>query len=376
MKDRIYLDYNATSPLSKRVIDFLGKGDLSFVNANPSSNHSSGKKSKKTINSVSDYLLDSFHFKNSHTVLFNSGATEAINTFFRLKKSDLMIYAVTDHPAVIAMADFNKSCGVDAIALEVDRNGNIDINELKLILDSTSKNVFLNITLVHNENGSIFELSPIIELKNNYNFILHVDAVQSVMRFDGWNHLSEKIDAVSYSAHKFGALKGIGFSFIKSEFKFAPLLNGGGQQAGLRSGTENPLATYSIQLALEEVIDNGSIEKSIELKRAIVNLFKTVLGESGIVIFENNSNQACNTVPLIFKKFKSDISLIHFDMEGIDISYGSACASGSIEGTQSLKSLGLSEYSKNFVRLSFGPFDYKNSESILKHLENVFNKLK
>jgi cysteine desulfurase len=367
VKDRIYLDYNATSPLSKRVIDFLGKGDLSLVNANPSSNHSSGKKSKKTINSVSDYLLDSFHFKKSHSVLFNSGATEAINTFFRLKKSDLMIYAVTDHPAVIAMADFNKSYGVDAIALEVDRNGNIDINELKLILDSTSKNVFLNITLVHNENGSIFELSPIIELKNNYNFILHVDAVQSVMRFDGWNHLSEKIDAVSYSAHKFGALKGIGFSFIKSEFKFAPLLNGGGQQAGLRSGTENPLATYSIQLALE---------KSIELKRAIVNLFKTVLGESGIVIFENNSNQACNTVPLIFKKFKSDISLIHFDMEGIDISYGSACASGSIEGTQSLKSLGLSEYSKNFVRLSFGPFDYKNSESILKHLENVFNKLK
>jgi cysteine desulfurase len=203
-----------------------------------------------------------------------------------------------------------------------------------------------------------------------------VDAVQSVMRFDGWNHLSEQIDAVSYSAHKFGALKGIGFSFIKSEFKFAPLLNGGGQQAGLRSGTENPLATYSIQLALEEVIDDGSIEKSIELKIAIVNLFKTVLGESGIVIFENNSNQACNTVPLIFKKFKSDISLIHFDMEGIDISYGSACASGSIEGNQSLKSLGLSEYSKNFVRLSFGPFDYKNSETILKHLENVFNKLK
>jgi cysteine desulfurase len=376
VKDRIYLDYNATSPLSKKVIDFLSLGDFSFLEANPSSIHTSGKISKKNINSVSDFLLTTFNLKDTHSIIYNSGATEAINTFFRLKESELMIYVETDHPAVLEMAKYNESFGVEVIALKVDRSGSINIDELKNILESTSKKTFLNITMVNNENGLIFDLSKVIDLKSEFDFILHLDAVQSVMKFEGWNELSGKIDIITYSAHKFGALKGIGFCFLKSGFEFSPLIIGGGQQGTKRSGTQNPLGIYSIQLALEEIIERGSLEASKKLSESIKNLFKTIMKDNGIVVLEDSDSQACNTIGLIFKNFKSDISLIQFDMEGIDISFGSACSSGSIEGSQSLESLGLGEYTKNFIRLSFGPFDYLREDLITNSLESVFTKLK
>lgn len=375
MKDRIYLDYNATSPLAKNVTDFLAQGDLSFLNANPASAHSSGKKSAKSISEVTEFLLSTFRFNNSHNVLYHSGATEAINTFFRLSNKDIMIYSESDHPCVKAMAEYNDEIGVETHCLIVNEFGEIDLVVLESILKDCSKNILLNITLVNNETGYITDIKPIIDLKKRYSFILHVDAVQSIARFEGWNELSSEIDIITYSAHKFGALKGVGFSLIQNGFQFKPLIIGGGQQESLRSGTQNPLGVYSIKLALEEVIENHSIKESLKLKNDIIDLFNSVVGDSGMVLLSSSNQIACNTIGLIFKKFKSDISLIHFDMQSIDVSFGSACSSGSIEANQSLASLGVSKYSKNFIRLSFGPLDYINRKDILTRLESVFKRL-
>lgn len=373
MKDRIYLDYNATSPLSKKVIDFLGKGDFLF--ANPASIHTAGKKSKKSQSEVESFLLNTFGLQSSHLVYFHSGATEALNTFFNLEINSIMIYSAADHAAVLEIAKFNANRGIETLCIENQIDGRVDLAKLEEHLQKSTKKVFFNFTWIGNESGILSDLKRLIELKEKYEFYIHVDAVQTIMRFDAWNMLYPQVEAYSYSAHKFGALKGIGFSFIKNGYKLKPLIVGGGQQKGIRSGTENTLGVATIKLALEDIIEKGNLLESYKFRDKIKALFKEIVGENGIIICENNNLSSACTVALIFKKHKSDISLMHFDLQGIDVSFGSACSSGSIGGATSLLSMGLSEYQKHFIRISYGPESYMEEKNILLKLKNVFESL-
>ena len=372
MSQRLYLDYNATSPLSKSVIKFLSSGDLPF--ANPASIHTSGKNSKRLINQVSEILKKNYSL-SSEKILYHSGATEALNTFFNLSSSDVMIYSKTDHPALGYIASNHRNRGGDVFCLDSLKNGSFDYESLECILKSINHDrVYLNITWVNNESGLINKLDMIETLKKSYSFFVHVDAVQSVGRFEGWNHIDFSFDMISFSAHKFGALKGVGFSILDSSFSLFSLIRGGGQQRGLRSGTENLIGVYSIKLALEDIKNDSNIVESYLLKEKIEGLFLDYMKDKGILL-QTSQSVACNTVGLIFKKIKSDLCLIQFDLEGVDVSYGSACSSGNISETQTLSSMGFADFQDHFIRLSFGPFDYKNKEIILNKLEKVFLKI-
>lgn len=371
MKDRIYLDYNATSPLSKRSIEILDKGDFLFVN--PSSSHSSGKSARKLLNLANNYIKNIFNCPSDFELIFHSGATEALNTFFNLSSQDIMIYSESDHPAVEALARKNKENGCEVYCL--NQSPFFDFESFEKILESSQKEIFLNFTWVNNETGLINDLKRIVALKSKYNFYIHVDAVQSVGKFIGWDKLLDGIDIYSYSAHKFGALKGIGFSFLKNDFPWKPLIIGGGQQGDKRAGTENITGVLSIQGALEDLSRDLNIEKSLELRNKIIKLLKDSFKDEVIILLENDNDVACNTIGFIHKKKKSDIMLMQFDLSGVDVSFGSACSSGSFIQTQSLRSFSLSQYEKSFIRISFGPKDYEN-EKILTRLKLVFDKLK
>jgi cysteine desulfurase len=150
---------------------------------------------------------------------------------------------------------------------------------------------------------------------------------------------------------------------------------GGGQQRGLRSGTENPLGVYTLKLALEELVVRVDLIKSTKLKSDIAAVFTKLLEDKGLLI-ESDLDIANNTLGLIFRNIKSDLCLIQFDLAGVDVSYGSACSSGNQTETQSLKSLGLTGYEDRFIRLSFGPYDYEREDYILSMLTELFSKLK
>ncbi len=380
-KKRVYLDYNSTSPYAERLIKFLRIGDFSF--GNPSSTHSTGKVGRRIINDSSHFILKSLSLDNSHKIFFHSGATEGINTFFnssQLSKDDALICFKSDHPAVISTAEFLKSSDVSVEILDIDPNGNIDINLLIEKINTLKKScpgkIWLNATFVNNETGVILPLEVLSKIKKETGCYVHVDAVQSIGKVKNWNQLHSDLDAYSFSAHKFGALKGIGFTLIKNDFDFKSLIHGGGQQSGMRSGTENVLGVQSIKLALEDIIESFDYEKSMEFRSRIEELFTSKYSEKGQLAGTKAEFGRCsNTICIVFNDIRGDLAQVQFDFAGVDVSFGSACSSGSALESSVLKAMGFEKNSQNSIRISFGPKDYLDQENILHILDLILNKL-
>ncbi|MCO4754751.1 MAG: aminotransferase class V-fold PLP-dependent enzyme [Bacteriovoracaceae bacterium] len=377
MKTRLYLDYNATSPLSLSFKSFLEKGDFPF--ANPASIHASGKSSRKIINEVESYLRSCFGLEESvYRLIFHSGATEGIRTFFESSTNkDAMFYCESDHPATLATARALARRGVHTQALAIEHDGNFKLSDsINQINEWKSKNegrVFVNFLYLHNETGVKWSLEDALELKRQTGAFVHVDATQTPGKIPRWNSLVSELDCYTYSAHKFGALKGVGFSFVKVDYPYTPILEGGAQQSGLRGGTENPLGALSVKLALEDIekVDLTRIEALRDKLEAMVSK------RDDTIIVGNKSvhGRSVNTLNFILKNKKADISLIQFDLAGIDLSSGSACSAGSVEPSRTLELMGLSEYAKNGLRLSLGFDSLTQENEILTRFEIVLNRL-
>jgi cysteine desulfurase len=353
---RIYLDYNATSPFAKKVLDFISGGDLPF--ANPASIHSSGKSNRKIINETTSFVKDLFSLHDHH-LLFHSGATEFINSlFYGLDESWGLAYFPSDHPCVVEAAKLASSKGVTLLELGLDENGdfNQDLVEstIEHFTQKTGKKVLLNYTYVHNETGVIWPLKYALEIKQKTGCYVHVDAVQSVGKIRAYNQVLPQLDYYTYSTHKFGSLKGMGMSFIKPDVPFSPLLRGGSQQSGLRAGTENTLGVYSIQLALEQLREDENFDQALAFKEKLESMLETVLSDKGEIVAANcRYGRSYNTSNFILYNKKADVSLIHFDMNGMDVSSGSACSVGSLTSSPTLVAMG-SKYPQNSIRLSWG----------------------
>lgn len=374
---RIYLDYNATSPLSEKVINFIREGDLPF--ANPSSFHSSGKYARKHINTTSNYLFEKFDLDNScYDIIYHSGATEFYNTLF-LNSPFAIFYFPSDHSCVGETAQREKIKGRDVFELKLDSAGDFDFDQVvKLINDyksSSGNQVLLNYTWVHNETGVVWPLHIASKIKAQTNCLIHVDAVQSIGKIENFLRLEDDLDYYTYSAHKFGALKSVGFSFVKKDADLEPLIIGGGQQKNMRSGTENAIGVYSIKLALEDLIERFNFPLALSFKNSVEEKIIKLLGPNGEVIGSNAKyGRNCNTINFVLYHKKADISLIQFDMHSIDVSSGSACSVQALKDSPTLVAMGKSEVATNSIRISMGPMEYKEPQK-LEGVYRVISKL-
>lgn len=363
---RIYLDYNATSPFANKVLEYLASGDVSF--ANPASAHSSGKSARKLVNQANSFLLSNFNLNNKFDVVFHSGTTEFVNTLFRgLGVDYALFYFPSDHPCVTELANVLKSKGRDVFELKIDENGNFDldlvVSTINKFQSDTGKKAILNYTFVHNETGVVWPLEYAQKIKEQTNCLIHVDAVQSVGKIKDFLQLSSILDFYSYSAHKFGALKGVGFSFVKKDVSYEPLIVGGGQQQARRAGTENVLGVHSIKLAIEELLENFNYEMSMKFKSDFESkLISLIRGKGEVVGVNSKFGRNCNTICFVLYNKKADVSLIQFDLKGIDVSSGSACSVQSLKDSSTLVAMNLKSYASNSIRVSFGPKDYLNPE--------------
>lgn len=382
---RLYLDYNATSPLSKSVLSWLQSGDLLF--ANPSSQHSDGKASRKLVNEARSTLFETFgQEEKTSRLFFQSGATEAFHTFAhsfaeyaRQKGAELLIcFSVIDHPAVTSLRDI--FLGTHVKFFELQRNRDLDYcheENFQTLLELKTKNPDLIILYhhlwVHNETGFVSPLHELSQFKKISDLYIHVDAVQAPGKIPQWDSLPES-DIWSFSSHKFGALKGVGFSFFKSSLPFYPMISGGGQQQGLRSGTENIHGIKSTALALEDLKSVDPAE-TLRLRESFLVFLKAKL--SGIGECLEHTLCASNTIYFFFYHYTSDIALALFDVHGIEISAGSACSSGAAKESLVLLQMGRKEVSKNGLRISL-PLKLCEEEldSIKDRFEHVFAKLK
>ncbi len=358
---RSYFDYNATSPLATSVKDWLTRGEV-FL-GNPSALHSSGKAALKLVNETRDYLLKTYSLDKTHQVLFHSGATEGINTLIRGFLSyhqGTFFCSAVDHAAVFNLQGHLAKTGIGTHLFSVDQSGHFDKKRLIQEIKNVGKGpVLLNITWVNNETGVVWPLSDILDIKKETGCAVHLDAVQTVGKIPDWDLVSSEIDALTFSGHKFGALTGVGFSLVKKDLHFEPLLLGGGQQEGWRSGTVNTYGIYSLKLALEEFLRATDPLESLKGRQHIEKHIKGILGEKCEIVAEN-SDRCSNTFTLIVKGKKSDSMLMSFDMAGIDVGTGAACSSGIVRPSRVLSNMGFSEdEARSSIRFSFGS-DLKN----------------
>jgi cysteine desulfurase len=385
--ERLYLDYNATSPLSQSVIDWLKSGDVLF--ANPSSQHSSGKATRKLINESRSFINSTFHQNEKDVnLVFHSGATEGIATFAysfsewaRLTGKELLIcYSKLDHPAVTSLVEHYYGPLVKFYELKIDQKLAYNHSEnFAAIKDKKDNNPNLIILYhhlwVHNETGLVSDLEALKEFKSIPDLYLHIDAVQAPGKIPNWTDLKVG-DVFTFSAHKFGALKGIGFSFFNKKISFHPLLSGGGQQSGQRSGTENPLGVQTVALALSD-LKKVSIHETIKLREKLEAFLNKELKDLGGMISSLGTNRASNTIYFYLNDLSSDVALALFDLNGVMISAGSACSSGAAKASAVMAHLGYKEEAKNGLRISFA-YNLNESElaKILSQLGACFQKIR
>ena len=384
--DRLYLDYNATSPLSQSVSNWMRSGDLLF--ANPSSQHASGKASRKVINETISQLFATFTLSHKdHHLFFHSGATEAFSSFAysfsewarQTGRKLIICYSKLDHPAVTSLA--NRFWGEHTSFLEllIDKNLNYDHEEnLRLISEEKRKNphalILYHHLWVHNETGIVAPLEDFAALKVIPDLYIHVDAVQGPGKIINWKNLSYG-DIFSFSAHKFGALKGIGFSFYSRILPIHPMITGGGQQIA-RSGTENVQGVQSIAFALND-LEEIDFPKTYKMKNELETFIQTELSGIGHVISHLGKLRNSNTIYFYFNDLTSDVALALFDLSGLMISAGSACSTGAAKASGLLLHLGLDKVARNGLRISYGFHLTEDELALIKvRFKKIVQKLK
>jgi len=363
----LYLDNAATTPLAIEVTKELNKQIKNY--GNPSSRHAIGKTAKEEVEKVREKIAKFINAKPEE-IFFTSGATESNNWAMKgtalanpLKKHILI--SCIEHPSILETCETIKKQGYTIDLVSVNKEGVINIEELKKkISDNT---LLVSIMHVNNEIGTIQPLEEIAKICKEKNIVFHTDAVQSFgkIKID-----ASKVDLLSVSGHKLNAIKGIGFLYIKKGTKISPLLNGGGQERNMRSGTENFLGIVSIG-------------KAIELKRRIneasqsrVRIIKKLLKIPGTILNGSIERGACNIISLSFYGIEGESLQMLLDEEGISVSTGSACSSNKLSASHVLKAIGVDEYHINGnIRLSLGTLEIltKAQENILvkKIKENV-----
>lgn len=376
----VYLDNAATTPVDPQVVEEVSKYQRDFF-GNASSIHYFGKKSKVILEDSREYIAEFIGCKPKE-LFFTSGGTESINTvikglyFENAKEKNHIVTTTIEHPAVIESVSFlKKYFGVEVDLVKPNSNGDINIEEIK---GRIKKNTFL-VSLMHsnNETGIINEIEELSKITKEKNIPFLSDTVQSIGKTDlKFSKLG--VDFITSSAHKIYGPKGIGFLVANPKFKFTRYSDGGGQERELRAGTENIPLIAGFRKAIEIIKLN--FEKEIEHYNVISNYLIEQLLENfseGVMINFRSKKNLPNIVNVTFNPekygFQPDMFLILLDMQGIAVSGGSACSSGSLKPSKILTEIGKSEKEAlSSIRISTGRFNDKNNiDMFIKGLRNV-----
>lgn len=342
----IYLDNSATTRPFNEVREIMNKVmDVDF--GNPSSMHNLGVVSENYIKKAKEQIAKTLKCKESE-ILFTSGGTESDNMAIiggcnanaRIGKH--IITTGIEHPAVLETCAYIEKQGYEVTYLPVDSLGRVRIEDFKNALRKDT--VLVSIMHVNNEIGSVMPIEEIGKIikDNNQNTLFHVDSVQGYGKFK-INPKKSGIDLMSISGHKIHGPKGIGVLYIADKTKISPIIFGGGQQKGLRSGTENVIGIAGIGLAAEIIYRDfdKKIDKLYELKDYFVKELLKIEGVSVNAITDNIRETAPHIVSASIKGVRAEVMLHTLEDKGIYVSSGSACASNKPSISATLKSIGL-----------------------------------
>ena len=345
MSNKIYLDYQATTPVDKRILDkMIPYFSENFGNPH-SNNHEFGRSANTAVDEARTNIANLINAETSE-VIFTSGATESNNLAIKsiaknyFEKDCQIITVKTEHKCVLESCHELEQDGFKVTYLDVNEDGIIKLSDLENLLKE--KQALVSIMHANNEIGVLQPIKEIGELCKKYNSIFHSDIAQSIgtQKIDV---VEMNIDACSISAHKIYGPKGIGALYISNNIKntLRPLMSGGGQEMNLRSGTLSPALCVGLGEACKDLTDNR--EKYTKHFEEIKSILVSELNNSNLdyVINGNTEQRIPNNLNIAIKGKVAE-QLFNF-MPHIALSSGSACTSGTIERSHVLSAMKLDD---------------------------------
>ena len=358
--DMIYFDYAATAPFDKRLKDDVLNG--SWANAN--SLHSLGQTARQQLDQARRDLADQLGARRPSELIFTSCATESCNTVFEGALSPNVTHVIIseiEHPAVTRAANALKERGIKVETLAPTHEGIIEPQTLRTKLESL-KTSGANVGLVavqalNNIVGTIQPYKELAKITHEAGALFMCDSVQALGKIE-IDLESSGVDFAAFSGHKIGAPKGIGALYIRTGVNCKPLLRGGKQEMGLRSGTQNVAGAVAFAHAaqLANLERKHTWDHLAFLRKMFFAKLKTMSLKHPLkAVISQDVAHAPHIIPLICPGLEGETLVLRFDNAGFAISSGSACSTASLEPNPVLRAMGFSEddaYSS--IRLSFG----------------------
>ncbi len=372
MPDRVYLDWNATTPLRREAREAMAAAWA--LPGNPSSVHAEGRQARRLVEEARAAIAGAVGAQ-SRDVVFTSGGTEANALALTpgLRRASTfpvqrLVVSAIEHASVLAGGRFPAH----AIAtVGVTRSGLVDLDGLRATLEGGLP-ALVSIMLANNETGALQPVSAAGEIIHAAGGLLHVDAIQAFGKIPiDINMLNA--DLVTLSAHKIGGPKGVGALVLAEGLSgLEPLLRGGGQERGHRAGTENIAGIAGFGAVVRAA--TGALESDAIRLESLRNRLETGLRQTpGIIVFSDDVPRLPNTTLFTVPGLKAETAVIGFDLEGLAVSSGSACSSGKVQPSHVLEAMGAGpERAKGAVRLSLG---WSTSEEEIDRCLEAWRKL-
>jgi len=354
MSQRVYLDWNATTPLRREAREAMAAAWEAC--GNPSSVHTEGREARRLVEEARAAIAEASGAA-ARDVVFTSGGTEANALALApgLRRGSgppigRLVVSAIEHASVLAGGRFSA----DQIEiLGVTRSGAVDLERLPGLLAAMPP-ALVSVMLANNETGVIQPVAEVADIVHGAGGLLHVDAVQAFGKIS-CDISKLKADLVSVSAHKLGGPKGVGALILADGVSGPPaLLRGGGQEQGRRAGTENLPGIAGFGAAVSAAM--ASRELDMRRAESLRNRLETGLGRTlGLLVFGANKHRLPNTTLFSAPGLKAETAVIGFDLAGVAVSSGSACSSGKVQPSHVLEAMGFGpDWARGAVRLSLG----------------------
>jgi cysteine desulfurase len=354
MSDRVYLDWNATTPLRPEARAAMAAA-LDLV-GNPSSVHAEGRAARRMVEQARAEIGRAVGV-DPRQVVFTSGGTEANslaltpqvrrNSSFPINR---LVVSAIEHPSVLAGGRFVPEA-IEIVG--VNSSGVVDLDRLREMLVDLPP-ALVAVMAANNETGALQPIAEIADIVHEAGGLLHVDAVQAFCKIP-FNIKELKADLLSFSAHKLGGPKGSGALVIgEGAAGLEALIRGGGQERGRRAGTENVVGIAGFGAAVKAA--TASMEDDKASAENLRNRLEISLRRTrGVIVFSAEAPRLPNTTLFTAPGLKAETAVIGFDLEGISVSSGSACSSGKVQPSHVLEAMGVGpELARGAVRLSLG----------------------
>lgn len=378
----VYLDNNATTQMAPEVLRAISEAEP-VVYGNASSMHTFGREASKLVEgarrSVSK-LIDC----DADEITFTSGASESNNTVFLIAKAIIekrgggrIVTTTIEHPSIIETIKYLRGLGIRVDQAPVSADGRIKLDEFKKLMGPDV--VLVSVMTGNNETGAVQPIKEISEIAHKVGALVHTDSTQAIgkMRVScrEWN-----LDYLSLSAHKFYGPKGVGVLYCRRGVPYQPFVHGGEQEHGRRAGTYNSISIYGLGVAAELALEN--LEEEAEKLWRMREALRTGIVERvpDVVVNGPKKKEDClpGTLNVSFRNVEGESILLMLDMQGVAVSTGSACATGSLEPSYVLMAGGLDvELAHGSIRFSFGRFNsMEDVNYVLEVLPPIIERLR